>query len=100
MIEVTFLKYFFMQPRPVETKPFSQFDILYKRIVTGRCINAIRVKALIQNQALENGLSVQIEFVVMALHRSKAKIAIYRIHALALPQHRFYIVQIRVGRAP
>ena len=79
MIKEAGLEHLLMQTRAVEARRHGQADIVLERFVRGSGVDAVRIKALIQDQALEHGFPVDEEAVSVQLHLAHAEVAVHAV---------------------
>jgi hypothetical protein len=76
------LKYLLMESCAVEACSHGQFHILDKCFLCRRCVNAIRIEALIQHQSLKHALIVDEEFLSIQSYLTHTKVAFYLIFSI------------------
>ena len=69
-------KHLLMQPGSIETGGKGKADVTYQRLLRGRCVDAVRIKALIQHQPLKYGLSIDQEAIPVQLHLTQPEITL------------------------
>ena len=79
MIEEAGLEYLLMQTCTVKACGHGQTDVILESFVRGSGIDTVRIKALIQDKALEHGFPVDEEAVSIQLHLAHAEVAVYMI---------------------
>ena len=83
-----FFEHLLVQARAVETGLHRQLDVALERCIGRRSPDAIRVKALVENQAQENRLVVEVNLPILNMHLAQPGIGFYVIEQRAfLIQH-------------
>ena len=85
-----------MQTRAVESCCHGEADVVLQCLIGWRRVDAVRVKALIKNETLENGNAVDQETIAVKFYLTQAKIALYFI----ITEGQFQVVQISLARLP
>ena len=102
VIKKSLFKDLLVQPRPVESGLHAQFDILPESLVAGRGLNPIRVVALIQDEPLEDRLTVQSDRFPVDGDTAQADVAARLVHQhpFAIHQAQDDIVKMRIFVRP
>ena len=74
MVEEALFKNLLMQSGTVETDGKGELNVVFKRFVARRSVDAIRIEALVEHQTLENRAAVDAELVAVQAHFAQTEI--------------------------
>ena len=97
-----FFKDFLVEACAVEPGSHGKFDIFLECFIGGGSPDAIRIEALIQHKAQEDGLVVQVDFAVFGVDLAQTGVGADTIHhhAVGVDQFVCNIIEERIFRAP
>jgi len=101
VIEEARLERFLVEPSPVEPHLLGDLDVFDQRVVGGCSVEAVRVVALVEDETLKVGFTVEIDAVVPQCHRPETEVALDRVDGLAVDyQLEGLVVEVRLFGRP
>ena len=102
MIQEALFKYLLVQASPVETGRLAHLNVSLQGLVARRCQNTLRVKALIENQALKKCRAIELDRLSIEAEAAQASIAGEMVdhRPIRIQQLDIEIVQVRIARRP
>ena len=95
------LENLFVEARAVEPEFHRQPYVLVEAADVGRGVNAVLIKALIENKSAENRTPVKVELTVAERYRAHTEIGINLVkHVFAVFQREFKVVKIALSQIP